>query len=71
MTSYVALRELLRRGMTRTVESASDVDVDAKDPDACLDLLRAMAKRHRLKPADCEITVKTGRTTKTYRMGAY
>ena len=54
--------------MTRTVERADDVDVDANDPDDCLDLLRRTAKRNRLKPTDCEITVKTGRTTKTYRM---
>jgi hypothetical protein len=70
LTSYVALRELLRRG-TRTVESAPNVDVDVKDSDACLELLRVMAKRHGLKPSDCELTVKTGRTTKTYRMGAF
>lgn len=65
--SRVVLRELLRRG-TRHVETAMDVDVDAKDEDDCLELLRRMAKRHGLKPTDCEIIVKTVRTTKTYRM---
>lgn len=54
--------------MTRKVESAEDVDVDAKDEDGCLELLCRTAKRNGLEATDCEITVKTGRTTKTYRM---
>jgi hypothetical protein len=53
--------------MKRTVESA-DYDVDSKDEDGCLELLRRIAKRHGVKATDCQITVKTVRTTKTYRM---
>lgn len=67
VASTVVLRELLRRG-TRTVERADNVAVDVRDEDDCLELLRRMAKRHGLKPTDCEINVKTGRHNKTYRM---
>lgn len=67
MSSHVVVRELLRRGMKRTVERG-DFDVDSKDEDGCLELLRRIAKRNGVKATDCEITVKTVRTTKTYRM---
>jgi hypothetical protein len=44
------------------------VDVDVRDEDGCLELLRRMAKQHGLCPTDCEIMVKTGRHSQTYRV---
>jgi hypothetical protein len=68
VASSVVLSRLTSMGGTRTVEKVDNVDVDASDEDDCFELLRRMAKRHGLKPTDCEIRVKTGRTNKTYRM---
>lgn len=55
-------------GGTRTVEKANNVDIDANDEDDCFEMLRRMAKRNGLKPTDCEISVRTGWTSKTYRV---
>ena len=59
------------RGLTRRFGGLTAVDhfdVDVNDEDGCFELLRRMAKQNGLKPTDCEIDVKTGRTKKTYRM---
>jgi hypothetical protein len=66
--SRVQLRELTRRG-PKSVETAMNVDVDVNDEDGCLEVLRRMAKQKGLKPGDCELMVKTGRHSKTYRVG--
>jgi hypothetical protein len=55
-------------GGTRVVTKADNVDVDVSDEDGCFELLRRLAKQNGLKPTDCELDVKTGRTKKTYRM---
>lgn len=66
MASRVELRELGRRGSTHV--ETTEAEVDSRDSDDCLDLLRRMAKRHGLKPTECELVVKTGWTARTYRL---
>lgn len=66
MASRVELRELTRYG-SQHVET-TQAEVDSRDSDDCLDLLRRMAKRRGKKPADCELVVKTGRHTERYRI---
>lgn len=68
MASTVVLSRLTSAGRAKTVEKVNNVDVDARDEDDCFELLRRMAKRHGLKPTDCEIRVQTGRHDKTYRV---
>ena len=64
----VELRELTGRGKTRKLET-TEVAVDAGDEDACVDLLRRMAKQHGKKAGDCEIRVRNGRKApQTYRV---
>lgn len=65
----VELRELVRRGRNH-LETASNVSIDASDEEACLTLLRTMAKKHGKSPASCEISVKSGTRAKTYRVVA-
>lgn len=66
MASTVDLRELGRWGSTRIEQT--EVSVDVRDEDACLDLLRRMAKRHGKRPSDCELIVKTGIRSERYRL---
>jgi hypothetical protein len=66
MTSWVQLRELNHRH-SNAVESADNITIDVNDEDDCENLLRKMAKRHGLRPSDCELVVKTGRKSRTYR----
>lgn len=68
MASSVVLSRLTSMGGTRVVTKADNVDVDVSDEDGCFELLRRLAKQNGLKPTDCELDVKTGRTKKTYRM---
>lgn len=63
----VELRELVKRGRNK-LESAQGVAVDANDEEACIALLRDMARKHRKDPASCEISVKSGTRAKTYRI---
>lgn len=63
----VELRELGKRGKTNHLET-TDVEIDGGDSEACLDLLRRMAKQHRRTAAECELHVKNGRKTQTYRL---
>jgi hypothetical protein len=63
----VELRELVRRGRNH-LETAPSVAIDANDEDACVALLRTMAKKHRKNPANCEISVKSGTRAKIYRI---
>jgi hypothetical protein len=64
----VELRELKGHGKTRRLE-VTEVDVDASDSEACVDLLRRMAKQHDRKAGDCELRVKPGRKAEqTYRV---
>lgn len=51
----------------RTVERF-EVSIDVDDEDACIDLLRRTAKRHGLKPGDCELKLHDGRKKPTYRI---
>jgi hypothetical protein len=64
----VELRELKQHGKTRRLET-TDVEVDANDADACVDLLRRMAKKHGKSAGDVEIQVRNGRKAPhTYRI---
>lgn len=66
MASRVELRELGRRGSTRV--ELTEASIDVRDEYDCLDLLARMAKRHGKRPSDCELIVKTGIRSKTYRL---
>lgn len=57
----------LGRYNNRTVERF-EVVVDVDDEDACIDLLRRTAKRHGLKPGDCELKLHDGRKKPVYRV---
>lgn len=63
----VELRELVKRGRNH-LETAPNVSIDATDEDACVALLRTMARKHGKSPANCEISVKSGTRAKTYRI---
>jgi hypothetical protein len=63
----VELRELVKRGRNH-LETAPNVSIDANDEDACIALLRTMAKKHKKNPANCEISVKSGTRAKTWRV---
>lgn len=64
----VELRELKAHGKTRRLEE-TDVEVDPTDADACVDLLRRMAKSHGKAPGGVEISVRNGRKAPhTYRI---
>lgn len=65
----VVLREVVKRGRNH-VETAPNVTVDANDEEACVALLRTMARSNGKNPADCEISVKSGTRAKTYRIPA-
>jgi hypothetical protein len=63
----VELRELVKRG-TKHLETSSNVAIDATDEDACVALLKRMARKHGKDAGDCEIRVKSGTRGKTYRI---
>jgi hypothetical protein len=63
----VELRELVKRGK-KHLETSRNVAIDATDEDACVDLLKRMAKKHGVDAGACEISVKSGTRAKTYRI---
>jgi hypothetical protein len=63
----VDLRALGKGGRTNHLETTT-VAIDGGDEDACLDLLRRMARRHKRTAAECELRVKVGTKTKVYRV---
>jgi hypothetical protein len=63
----VELREIGKRGKTHHLET-TNVEVDASDSEACVDLLRRLARQHGKASGDCELAVKSGRKTTTYRV---
>lgn len=63
----VVLREVVKGGRRAHLETDTNVAVDAGDEEACLDLLKRMARKHKVDPASCEISVKSGTRAKTYR----
>jgi hypothetical protein len=64
----VELRELKQHGRTRRLET-TDVEVDPTDAEACVELLRRMAKKHGKSAGDVEIHVRNGRKAPhTYRV---
>ncbi|MET7284167.1 hypothetical protein ABZS29_38395 [Kribbella sp. NPDC005582] len=63
----VELRELGKGGRTHHLKT-TDVAIDGGDEEACVDLLRRMARQHGKSAAECEIAVKVGTKTKTYRV---
>jgi hypothetical protein len=65
----VELREIGKRGRTNHLETTTVV-VDQGDEDACLSVLKTMAKAHKRRPEQCELRVKVGTKTKTYRLAA-
>ena len=66
MSARVELRDITRRG--GLVLERTEVVIDPRDEDECVLLLRQMAKRHKLKPADAELRVYTRKTgEKRYR----
>lgn len=68
MGSRVVLRQDNGKGHLLHVKTDLNVAVDQGDEDECLDLLKRMAKRHGLKPTECELTVKTGTKSRSYRL---
>lgn len=63
----VELREIGKGGRTYHLKT-TDVVVDGSDEEACADLLRRMARQHGKKAGDCELKVKVGTRTRTYRV---
>jgi len=63
----VELRELGKGGRTHHLETTT-VAVDGNDEEACLSLLKRMANQHKRTAAQCELKVKVGTRTKTYRV---
>lgn len=61
----VVLREVVKRGR-KHVATSPNVAIDANDEDACVDLLKRMAKQHGKDAAKCEISVKSGTRAQTY-----
>lgn len=66
MAATAWLREVTRHN--RLVKRVDGVLVDARDEDDCEELLRRLAKQHGVKAGDCELTVKSGITTRKYRV---
>lgn len=62
----VTLREIGKKGRTNHLETKT-VTVNGNDDDAWLSVLKTMAKAHKRSPGDCELRVKVGTKTKTYR----
>jgi hypothetical protein len=64
----VEVRELKPHGKMRRLEK-TDVEVDPSDAEACVDLLRRLAKKHGKSAGDVEIHVQNGRKAgRTYRI---
>ncbi|HWD83263.1 MAG TPA: hypothetical protein VG497_30395 [Kribbella sp.] len=63
----VELRELGKGGRTHHLKTTT-VAIDGGDEEACVDLLRRMARQHGRKAGDCELAVKVGTKTTTYRV---
>jgi hypothetical protein len=68
MGSRVELRRDNGKGNLIHVKTDVNVAVDVADEDECLELLKRMAKRHGLKPTECQLTVKTGRKWEHFRL---
>lgn len=66
MAATAWLREVTRHN--RLVEHVEGVVVDISDEDECAELLRRLAKQNDVRPRDCELTVKAGIKTRTYRV---
>lgn len=65
----VELREIGKGGRTNHLKTTTYV-VDQNDEEACLSVLRTLAKAHKRRPDQCELRVKVGTKTKTYRVAA-
>lgn len=65
MTAYVELRDLSRR---RRLVEHGDFPVNWNDEAACLGLLMRLAQQNKVRPGDCELMVKEGRRSQTYRL---
>jgi hypothetical protein len=63
----VKLYEIVKGKRLAHVETAEAM-VDANDEYGCEGLLIQMARRNRRAPASCELQVKSGRTTRKYRV---
>jgi hypothetical protein len=63
----VELRELGKGSRTHHLETTT-VAISGGDEEACLDLLRRMARQHKRTAAECELLVKDGRKTTVYRV---
>lgn len=63
----VTLREIGKKGRRLHLETKT-VEVKDPDEDAWLSVLKTLAKAHRKKPGDCELSVKVGTRTKVYKL---